>query len=167
MVVLVTADHDNKTLAQPTYSVVTAAKQLADEVHVLVAGNAATEVAEQASKMIGVSKVLHCDSPQYEHGLVEAMAPLIVDLAKSYEAILGSTSTFSKGLMPRVAALLDLAPISDISAPFIQFNNSIRSIPDRRYIDTYNGLKALYNAIVDRLRGIDSEDPFQLRKNLL
>lgn len=58
-------------------------------------------------------------------------------------------------------------PISDISAPFIQFNNSIRSIPDRRYIDTYNGLKALYNAIVDRLRGIDSEDPFQLRKNLL
>ncbi len=116
MAVLVAADHDNKTLAQPTYSVVTAAKQLADEVHVLVAGSATAEVAAQASKMNGVSKVLHCDSPQYEHGLVEAMAPLIVDLAEKYEAILGSTSTFSKGLMPRVAALLDLALISDISA---------------------------------------------------
>ena len=58
-------------------------------------------------------------------------------------------------------------PISDITGPFIQFNNDLRSIPDKRNIHMYNGLKELYNALVNRVQGIESEDPFQLRKNLL
>ena len=116
MSTLVVADHNNAALGVATLSVVTAAAEFGEDVHVLVAGSGAGDVATAAAAIAGVAKVLHCDDDAYEHGLAEALALLLVSLAEGYGAILASTSSSAKAVMPRVAALLDVAPISDISA---------------------------------------------------
>ena len=116
MPTLVVADHNNAALEAGTMSVVTAAAKLGQDVHVLVAGLGASGVATAAAAIPGVAKVLHCDDAAYEHGLAESLALLLVRLAEGYGAILASTSSAAKAVMPRVAALLDVAPISDISA---------------------------------------------------
>lgn len=114
MSTLVIADHDNAELKESTLNTVTAAKEFGADVHVLVAGSGCGSVAEAASKVDGVSKVLCADSTDYQHPLAEVLAPLIVDLSSGYNQILVAATTTGKNFMPRVAALLDMAQISDI-----------------------------------------------------
>ena len=115
MTALLLAEHDNKTLKDATHKTLTAAKALGGDVHVLVAGKACRAVADAAAKLAGVAKVLLADAPAYEHMLAEPVAALIVSLAPSYEAIVGPSTTAAKNVMPRVAALLDVMQISDVT----------------------------------------------------
>ena len=114
MAVLVVADHDNSAIVLITLNAVTAAVAISDDVHVLVAGDNAGAAAEAASKIAGVSKVVTADSPAYDHQLAEALAPLIIGLAGNYSHILFPSNTTGKNAAPRVAALLDVAQISDV-----------------------------------------------------
>ena len=116
MTVLVVAEHDNAEIRPATLVTVTAAREIESDVHILVAGAGARPAAEAAAKVAGVSKVLHTDDARYDHQLAESMAALIVALAPDYAAVLAPATTTGKNFMPRVAALLDVAQISDISA---------------------------------------------------
>ena len=113
MATLVLAEHDNKTLKSATLSAITAAIQLG-EAHLLVAGHECRAVAEAAAKVNGVSKVLLVEDKRYEHPLAEPLAALIAGLAKGYSHVLAPATTNGKNVLPRVAALLDVAQISDI-----------------------------------------------------
>ena len=115
MSVLVIAEHDNATLKPATLNTITAAAQLG-EVSVLVAGHACGGVAQAAAKVNGVAKVLLADNQIHAHPLAEVLAPLIAGLSSPYSHLLAPASTFGKNLMPRVAALLDVAQISEIIA---------------------------------------------------
>ena len=115
MAVLVLAEHDGKALKPATLNTVAAAAKLG-EVHVLVAGSGCAGVAAEAAKIAGVTKVLVADDATYAHPLAEELAPLLTGLAKNYSHLLAPATTFGKNVMPRVAALLDVAQLSDISA---------------------------------------------------
>jgi electron transfer flavoprotein alpha subunit len=115
MPALLLAEHDNASLKDATNKAVSAAKQLGGEVHVLVAGQNCQPVAEAAAKLDGVAKVLLADAPAYAHGLAEPTAALIVALAGPYETLMAPATTTGKNIMPRVAALLDVMQISDIT----------------------------------------------------
>ena len=115
MAVLLVAEHDNKSLKDATHKALTAAALMGGDVHILVAGNKADAVAAQAAKLAGVKKVLHADSASYDRPLAEPMAALIVSLAANYEHLVAAATTNGKNYMPRVAALLDVMQISDIS----------------------------------------------------
>ncbi len=114
MSVLVLAEHDNAELKDATLSAVTAAGQLGGDVHVLVAGKGAQGVADAAAKVAGVAKVLLADAAEVEHALAENLAPLIVSLMANYDALVAPATTRGKNVLPRVAALLDVAQISDV-----------------------------------------------------
>jgi electron transfer flavoprotein alpha subunit len=120
MAVLVLAEHDNAALKPSTLNAIAAAAEIskagAGDVHVLVAGKDCRTVAEAASKAAGVAKVLLADDPAYEHALAENVAPLLVKLAPGYSHLLAPATTSGKNVMPRVAALLDVMQVSDISA---------------------------------------------------
>jgi electron transfer flavoprotein alpha subunit len=116
MTILVIAEHDNATLKPSTLHTLGAAKQIGGDVHVLVAGQGAQGVAQAASQAQGVAKVLLADSPQYKDQLAENLAALVAGLAKDYGHVLAPATTFGKNFMPRVAATLDVAQVSDISA---------------------------------------------------
>ena len=116
MAILVIAEHDNGSLKPATLNAVTAAAALGGDIHVLVAGSNAQAAASAAAAVLGVAKVLLADAPQYEHRLAETVAPLVVGLAPGYSHILATATSAAKNLLPRVAALLDVAQISDISA---------------------------------------------------
>jgi electron transfer flavoprotein alpha subunit len=115
MPTLLLAEHDNVSLKDATNKALTAAKQLGGEVHVLVAGQNCKPVAETAATLDGVGKVLLADAPAYAHGLAEPTAALIVALAGPYETLIAPATTTGKNIMPRVAALLDVMQISDIT----------------------------------------------------
>ena len=115
MTTLLLAEHDNKTLKDSTHKALTAVKALGGDVHVLVAGSGAKAVAEAAAKLDGVAKVLLADAPAYEHALAEPLAALIVSLAGGYDALVAPATTNGKNVMPRVAALLDVMQVSDVS----------------------------------------------------
>ena len=115
MAVLLIAEHDNATLKDATHKALTAAAQMGGDVHVLVAGNNAGAAATAASKLSGVKKVLHAESAGLERPLAEAMAATIVALAPAYDHIVAAATTNGKNFMPRVAALLDVMQVSDIS----------------------------------------------------
>lgn len=116
MSILVIAEHDHKSIKPVTLNVITAARKIDADVHILVAGTDCAEAAEQASKIHGVNKILKCDAPELSHRLAENVAPVIVSIADGYSHILAPATTFGKNVMPRVAALLDTQQISDISA---------------------------------------------------
>ena len=116
MSVLVLAEHDNAELKDATLAAVTAAAQLGGDVHVLVAGKGAAAVAAAAAKVAGVAKVLHADAAEVEHALAENLAPLIAGLMAGYDALVAPATTRGKNVLPRVAALLDVAQISDVMA---------------------------------------------------
>ncbi len=116
MTVLVYAEHDNKELKSATAAVVPAATQIGGEVHVLVAGSGCQAVAEKAASLSGVSKVLLADNSAYANQLAENVALLVTDLASGYSHILAPATTTGKNFLPRVAALLDVNMVSDISA---------------------------------------------------
>jgi electron transfer flavoprotein alpha subunit len=115
MTTLLIAEHNNKTLKDATAKALTAAKALGGDVHILVAGKDCKTVAEAAAKLNGVAKVLIADAPAYEHGLAEPLAALIVSLAPGYDAIVAPATTAGKNVMPRVAALLDVMQISEVT----------------------------------------------------
>ena len=115
MATLLIAEHDNKSLKDSTNKALTAAKELGGDVHVLVAGGGCKAVADAAAKLDGVKKVLLADAPSYEHALAEPLAALIVSLAGSYDAIVAPATTNGKNVMPRVAALLDVMQVSEVS----------------------------------------------------
>ncbi len=114
MSVLVVAEHDNENLVAATLNTVSAACQLGDDVHVLVAGENCAGVAEAAARVAGVTKVLCADDARYAHGVAEALAALVVSLAGDYSHVLAPADKFGKNFLPRAAALLDVSSISDI-----------------------------------------------------
>jgi electron transfer flavoprotein alpha subunit len=115
MTTLLLAKHDNTSLNEATRKALTAAKALGSAVHVLVAGHNAKGVAEAAARLDGVEKVLLADAPAYEHRLAEPLAALLVSLAGSYEALVAPGTTTGKNVMPRVAALLDVMQVSEVT----------------------------------------------------
>jgi electron transfer flavoprotein alpha subunit len=115
MATLLVAEHDNKTLKDATNKALTAAKAMGADVDVLIAGKDCKGAADAAAKLDGVKKVLVADAPAYEHQLAEPLAALIVSLAPKYDAIIAPATTTGKNVMPRVAALLDVMQISDIT----------------------------------------------------
>lgn len=114
MSVLIIAEHDNNELNPSTLNTITAGVALGD-VDVLVAGENCGDVANAVAAINGVNKVLHADASHYAHHLAEELTPLVVGLSDSYEHILAPATNFGKNLAPRVAALLDVAQISDIT----------------------------------------------------
>ena len=112
---LVIVEHDNNELAAATLHTVTAAQQIGGDIDLLVAGENCATVAEAASKIAGVATVKVADDPKFGHHLAENLATLIVEQASGYSHILASATTFGKNVMPRAAALLDVAQISDIA----------------------------------------------------
>lgn len=117
MAALVVAEHDNRALKPATLNAVAAAKEIAGgDIDVLVAGKDCRVVAEASAAVAGVRKVLLADDAAFDHGLAENVAPLLVKLAADYSHLLTPATTSGKNLMPRVAALLDVMQISDISA---------------------------------------------------
>ena len=115
MPTLLLAEHDNKSLKDATNKALTAVKAIGGDVHILVAGHNCRAVAEAAAKLDGVAKVLLADAQAYEHMLAEPTAALIVSLAGPYETLAAPATTSGKNIMPRVAALLDVMQISEIS----------------------------------------------------
>lgn len=116
MAVLVIAEHDNAALNDATRAVVTAAKGLGGDVHVLVAGSGAQAVADAAAKLDGVAKVLHAEADGFAKPTAEALEALVTPLMDEYDAVLAAATTTGKNFMPRVAAKLDVMQISDITA---------------------------------------------------
>jgi len=115
MATLVIAEHDNAALGAATLHAVTAAAEIGADVDVLVAGCGCAAVAEAAAQVAGVSRVRLADSAEYANGLAESLATLIVGLAGDYSHIVAAATTSGKNVLPRVAALLDVMQISDIS----------------------------------------------------
>ncbi|MBM3343622.1 MAG: electron transfer flavoprotein subunit alpha/FixB family protein [Betaproteobacteria bacterium] len=116
MAILVIAEHDGKQLKPGTTNTITAAGKLGGDVSVLIAGQGCAEAGAAAAKVKGVAKVLVADAAHYAGALAENMAALILGIAKSYTHIVAPATGFGKNFMPRVAALLDVQQISDISS---------------------------------------------------
>lgn len=114
MSILVVAEHDQQQVKVPTRVAVAAAQAIGGDIDLLVAGEGCQAAAEAAAQIPGVSKVLVADAAQYGHALAEEMAALVVSVASGYSHIIAATTTSSKNYMPRVAAMLDVAQISDI-----------------------------------------------------
>ncbi|CUW39339.1 electron transfer flavoprotein alpha-subunit [Magnetospirillum sp. XM-1] len=115
MTVLVIAEHEGGALKAATLNTVTAAAKIGGDIHVLVAGSGIAAVAEAASKVAGVTKVLAADAGLYANHLAEPLAALVVSLASGYSHILAPATTGGKNVAPRVAALLDVAQVSEIT----------------------------------------------------
>ena len=114
MSVLVLAEHDDNELVPATLHAVTAAAALGSDVHMLVAGKDCSAVAEAASKIAGVAKVIHIEHDAYAKPLAEDFSLLLQAMADGYSALLAASTTMGKNVMPRLAALLDIAQLSDI-----------------------------------------------------
>jgi electron transfer flavoprotein alpha subunit len=133
--ILVWADHDGAVLKDATRNAVTAAAQLG-AVHVLVAGSGVAGVAQAAAMISGVAKVLVADDAAYAHGLAENVAPLILGLMADHDAFVAPATTTGKNIAPRVAALLDVAQISEIlsvEGPGASLGPSMRATPSPRW----------------------------------
>ena len=115
MKTLLLGEHDNKTLRDSTAKALSCAASLGGQVDVLIAGKGCRAVAEQAAQLSGVARVLLADADAYEHMLAEPFAALIVSLAATYDAILAPSTSSGRNILPRVAALLDVMQISDVS----------------------------------------------------
>ena len=114
MTILVIAEHSNDSLKSDTHKVVAAAAAIGGDIEILVAGANCDVAAQAAAKLAGVSKILVADHACYEHQLAENLGLLVADLGKDYSHILAAASTTGKNFLPRTAALLDVAQISDI-----------------------------------------------------
>ncbi|AVF40110.1 electron transfer flavoprotein subunit alpha [Pandoraea apista] len=115
MSILVIAEHDNQSIKAATLNTVTAALQCGEDVHVLVAGSNAKAAADAAAQIAGVKTVLLADAPYFADGLAENIADEVVSIAGNYSHILAPATAYGKNIAPRVAALLDVAQISDIT----------------------------------------------------
>lgn len=116
MSVLVLVEHDNQAIVAATLNTITAAQQIDSDVHLLVAGENVSAVADKAAQIAGVTKILLADGVALKDQLAENLAPVVVEVATNYSHVLGNATTAGKNIMPRVAALLDVMQISEISA---------------------------------------------------
>ena len=116
MSILVVAEHDNAQLKEATLSTVAAAAAIGGDITVLVAGQDCDGAAQQASAVAGVAKVLSADNAAYGHQLAENIGGLVAEVAADYDYVLAPATTGGKNFLPRVAALLDVQMISEISA---------------------------------------------------
>lgn len=114
MTILLIAEHDNATLSDQTAKALSAALQIGSDVHVLVAGNGARPAADAAAKLKGVSKVLLAEADELTERLAEPLAALVVGIADAYDTIVAPATSSGKNVAPRVAALLDVAQVSEI-----------------------------------------------------
>jgi len=114
MTILVIAEHDNTQLKSGTLNTVTAASKIGGDIHVLVIGNNAGAAAAAAAKLSGVAKVLLAEAPHLAHAVAENIAPLVTQLARDYSHVLAPATSYGKNFLPRVAALLDVAQITDV-----------------------------------------------------
>ncbi|MGZ5917621.1 MAG: electron transfer flavoprotein subunit alpha/FixB family protein, partial [Methyloceanibacter sp.] len=114
MAILLLAEHDNKILAPATAKALSAAAKFGGEVDILVAGHPCRGVADEAGKLRGVRKVLLAEAPHLANRLAEEVASLILPLMQNYDVLLAPATTMGKNVLPRVAALLDVAQVSDI-----------------------------------------------------
>lgn len=114
MAILLLADHDNEALSDQTARALTAAGRIGGEVHVLLAGLGAERAAAEAAGLAGVAKVLLADDERLAHGLAEPLAALLLGLSGGYDTLVCAATAVGKSVMPRVAALLDVAQISEI-----------------------------------------------------
>ncbi|MGI1985757.1 electron transfer flavoprotein subunit alpha/FixB family protein [Shewanella glacialipiscicola] len=142
MAILVLAEHDNSALKLDTAKIVTAARAIGDEVHVLVAGHQCDAVVKAAQALQGVSQVLVADASAYQAHLAENFAKLLVDLAPSYGHILASASSLGKDTLPRVAALLDVAQISEVIA-VVSADTFVRPVYAGNALETLQSLDAI------------------------
>lgn len=149
MTILVYAEHDNKELKPATLATVTAAVQMGSDVHLLVAGADCQAVAQEAAKVAGVSKVLVVDNAAYANQLAENISLLVKALATDYSHVVAPATTTGKNFLPRVAALLDVSMVSDITA-VIDANTFERPIYAGNAIAT---VKSSENVVVVSVRG--------------
>jgi len=116
MTILVIAEHDHRSIQGATLNAVAAAQKVGGDIHVLVAGHNAGDAAKAAAQIAGVTKVLHADAPHYAGHTAENLAALVVSLAGPYDTIMAGATGFGKNVSPRIAALLDVAQVSEIVA---------------------------------------------------
>ena len=156
MAVLVIAEHDHAILKVSTRNAVTAAALCSADVHLLVLGTGCGPVCAAAVKVAGVSKVLHADAEVFAHGLAENIAAQVVGLAKNYSHILFPATASGKNVAPRVAALLDVAQISDITK-VIAADTFERPIYAGNAIATVQSMDAI-KVLTVRTTGFDAAD---------
>ena len=154
MAALVIAEHNNAGIRAATLNTVTAALQCGGEVHVLVAGANASAAAAAAAQIVGVTKVLHADAPGLGHGLAENVAAQLLVVAKNYSHLLFPATASGKNVAPRIAALLDVAPLSDVSK-VISADTFERAIYAGNAIATVQSLDAI-KVITVRTTGFDA-----------
>ncbi|MCC6474718.1 MAG: electron transfer flavoprotein subunit alpha/FixB family protein [Burkholderiales bacterium] len=162
MSILVIAEHDNQSLKGATLNAVSAALEIAkaarSDVHVLVAGANAAGAAQAAAATAGIARVLHADAPHYAEHLAEPLAALVAalvrDSAPGYSHVLATATSFGKNLMPRVAALCDAAPVSDITA-VVDADTFVRPIYAGNAMATVRSKDAL-KVITVRATGFDA-----------
>jgi len=116
MAILVLAEHDNKSIKKATLNAVSAAQKIGGDIDVLIVGNQAQEAAKAASGISGIRKVLHADAPHLADFLAENVASVVLSVSKNYSHILAPSTSNGKNVLPRVAALLDVQQVSDITA---------------------------------------------------
>jgi electron transfer flavoprotein alpha subunit len=114
MAILIIAEHDNAAIKPALLNTVAAAQKIGGDIHILVAGHQCAPAAQAAAAIAGVKKILVVDAPQYAHALAENLSMLIVSIARNYSHVLAPSTSAGKNVLPRVAALLDVAQISDI-----------------------------------------------------
>ena len=114
MAILILAEHDNAAIRPALLNTVAAAQKIGGDIDILVAGHQCTSAAQAAAAIPGVKKVLVADAPHYAHALAESLATLVASLARNYSHVLAPSTSAGKNVLPRVAALLDVAQISDI-----------------------------------------------------
>ncbi len=127
MTILIIAEHDHHQLKAATRSAITAAQAFNEEIHLLVAGQGVAAVARAAAAVQGVARVLVADAPAYAHHLPENLAPLVTAIAADYSTVLAVATSFGKDLLPRVAALLDVAMVSEVTR-IVDANTFVRPL---------------------------------------
>jgi electron transfer flavoprotein alpha subunit len=154
MAILVIAEHDNKQLKTGVANTIAAAAKIGADITVLVAGSACADAAAAAAKIAGVTKVLVADAPHYAVPLAENMSALVVSIARNYTHVMAPATGFGKNFMPRVAALLDVAQVSDISA-VVSPDTFVRPIYAGNVLSTVQSKDAI-KVITVRITGFDA-----------
>ena len=154
MAILVIAEHDNKQLKTGVANTIAAAAKIGTDITVLVAGSGCAEAAAAAANVAGVTKVLVADAAHYAVPLAENMAALVLSIAKNYTHILAPATGFGKNFMPRLAALLDVAQVSDISA-VVSPDTFVRPIYAGNVLSTVQSKDAI-KVITVRITGFDA-----------
>lgn len=142
MAILVVAEHDGKTISAATRATVGAAKKIGGEIHLLLAGHGIAEVTKQAAALDGVAQVLVEDDALYAHPLPEVLAPFIREVAGGYSHVLAPATTQGKDVMPRVAALLNMQQVSEITA-VVSADTFVRPIYAGNALETVQSLDAI------------------------